>query len=142
MRRRIVVPTLAAALSVLVGACEDVDNVTDVAENVAIDPNDPTTDFGSASRAGVVLNAREAPSMEAQVKEAVTLANALKLHLRTILADEDGRSLPLGVGIAPREPDDGDQVAAVFICPWGSACKPFFEACVSLQQNCSDGSLP
>lgn len=142
MRKRMFIPTLAAALSVLIGACEDVNDVTDVAEDVAIGPDDPATDFDPPSRAEVVLNAKEALSMEAQVKEAIPLANALELRLRTILSDKDGRSLPLGIGIGPRQPEDDDQVAAVFICPWGSACEPFFEACASLQLNCSDGSWP
>lgn len=143
MRKRIFIPTLAAALSVLVGACEGVDDVTDVAEDVAIDPDDPVTDFDPASGADVVLNAGEAPSMEARVKEAIPLANALELRLRTILSEKDGRSLPLGISIGPREPEDDDQVAIVFICEWGrQVCEPFFKACAALQQNCSDGSWP
>lgn len=45
MRKRMLIPTLAATLSVLVGACEDADDVAGAAEDVAVEPDDPSHHF-------------------------------------------------------------------------------------------------
>lgn len=53
MRNGTFIPTLAAAILVLIGACEDVDDVTNVAEDVATGPAGPAT--GPFDPAGVRL---------------------------------------------------------------------------------------
>ena len=45
MRQRMLIPTFAAALTLVVGACEDADDVAGVVEDVAIEPDDPAHHF-------------------------------------------------------------------------------------------------
>ena len=83
-----------------------------------------------------------ASSIEVELEEAIVpLSNALGFMLRTALPEPHGRSFPLGMSI--EAPDPYESIEIVYTCIWGrEICEPFFQACVSLLLDCSDGGFP
>lgn len=90
MGTRIFIPTLAAALAVLVGACENIEDITDVAEDVAIGAEDQAT--GPIDPAGVQLGrygVTEPPcGVDQHLATVVTTENAYT----AFCADTEGRT--------------------------------------------------